>query len=109
GIIGHVAEIRAAHIAPDVSRDPYYFSSAERNGSAIGVPMLDKEDVLGVIYVESVTENELQIDDVQTLQTLANQVATAIQKARLYARTQQHLQVMTTLQSISHAVASSLD
>ncbi len=109
GIIGHVAETREAYITGDVSQDPYYFSSAERNGSAIGVPMLDKENLLGVIYVESVTKDELQADDVQTLQTLANQVATSLQKARLYARTQKHLQVMTTLQSISHAVTSSLD
>jgi diguanylate cyclase (GGDEF)-like protein len=109
GIIGHVAETREAYITSDVSHDPYYFSSAERNGSAIGVPMLDKEDLLGVIYVESVTKDELQADDVQTLQTLANQVATSLQKARLYARAQRHLQVMTTLQSISHAVTSSLD
>ena len=89
GIIGHVAETAEAYITGDVSNDPYYFSSAQRNGSAIGVPMLDKENLLGVIYVESVTQNGLQMDDVQTLQTLANQVATAIQKARLYARTQQ--------------------
>lgn len=109
GIIGHVAATREAYITGDVSHDPYYFSSAERNGSAIGVPMLDKENLLGVIYVESTAKDELQADDVQTLQALANQVATAIQKARLYARTQQHLQVMTTLQSISHTVASSLD
>jgi diguanylate cyclase (GGDEF)-like protein len=109
GIIGHVGETRQAYLTGDVSHDPYYFSSAERNGSAIGVPMLDKENLLGVIYVESATKDELQADDVQTLQTLANQVATSLQKARLYARTQKHLQVMTTLQSISHAVTSSLD
>jgi diguanylate cyclase (GGDEF)-like protein len=109
GIIGHVAQTREAYITGDVAQDPYYFSSAERNGSAIGVPMLDKENLLGVIYVESATKDELQRDDVQTLQTLANQVATSLQKARLYARTQQHLQVMTTLQSISNAVASSLE
>ncbi len=109
GIIGHVAETRAAYIAPDVSQDPYYFSSAERNGSAIGVPMLDKENLLGVIYVESLGRDELQADDVQTLQALANQVATSLQKARLYERTQSHLQIMTTLQSISHTVTSSLD
>src|SRR5215213_1426188 len=109
GIIGYVAETREAYSTGDVSHDPYYFSSAERNGSAIGVPMLDKENLLGVIYVESLTKDELQADDVQTLQTLANQVATSLQKARLYARTQRHLQVMTTLQSISHAVTSSLD
>ena len=109
GIIGHVAETREAYIACDVSQDLFYFSSEKRNGSAIGVPMLDKEDLLGVIYVESLTKEELKLEDAQTLQTLANQVATSMQKARLYARTQQHLQVMTTLQSISHAVTSSLD
>jgi diguanylate cyclase (GGDEF)-like protein len=109
GIIGHVAKTRQAHIAGDVSHDPYYFSSAIREGSALGVPMLDKESLLGVIYVESARKNELQEEDVQTLQTLADQVATSIQKARLYARTQEHLRVMTALQSISHAVASSLE
>jgi diguanylate cyclase (GGDEF)-like protein len=109
GIIGHVAETRKAHLAGDVSEDPYYFSSAVRDGSALGVPMLDQETLLGVIYVESAGKDELREDDLQTLQTLANQVATAIQKARLYARTQEHLQVMTTLQSISYTVASSLE
>ena len=109
GIIGHVAETRAAYRTEDVSKDPYYFSPVEMSGAAIGVPMLDKGDLLGVIYVESATKDELQDDDILTLQTLADHVATAIQKARLYARTQKHLQVMTTLQSISHAVTSSLD
>jgi diguanylate cyclase (GGDEF)-like protein len=109
GIIGHVAKTRGAYLAGDVSQDPYYFSSAAREGSAIGVPMLDKEDLLGVIYVESTRRNELNEDDLQTLQTLANQVATAVQKARLDARTHEHLQVMTMLQSISHTVASSLE
>ncbi len=109
GIIGYVAKTREAYLAGDVSQDPYYFSSAVRQGSAIGVPMLDKEYLLGVIYVESARKDELNQDDLQTLQTLANQVATSIQKARLQARTQEHLRVMTTLQSISHTVASSLE
>ena len=109
GIIGHVAKTRKAYIASDVSHDPHYFSSAVREGSAIGVPMLDKDHLLGVIYVESAMKNELNEDDLQTLQTLANQVATSIQKSRLSARTQEHLQVMTTLQSISHAITSSLE
>jgi diguanylate cyclase (GGDEF)-like protein len=109
GIIGHVAETRTPHISGDVSQDPYYFSTAERNGSALGVPMLDKENLLGVIYVETIRQNDFKTDDVQTLQTLANQVATSIQKARLYASIQEHLQAMTTLQSISQVVSSSLE
>ena len=75
----------------------------------MGVPMLGKAHLLGVIYVESTTKNALQMDDVQTLQALANQVAIALQKARLHARTQEHLQAMTVLQSFSHTITSSLD
>lgn len=109
GIIGHVAQIREPYITDDISKDPYYFLTAKRRGSAVGIPMLDKDVLLGVIYVESTIHNEFNYDDMRTLQTLADQIATAIQKARLYTRTQQHLQVMTTLQSVSHAVASSLE
>ncbi len=109
GVIGYVAETRQAHMAVDVSADPYYFSTAERNGSAVGVPMLDKGHLLGVIYVESAIPNALQAEDLQTLQAIANEVATSLQKARLYARLQEQLQMMTVLQSISHAVTASLD
>lgn len=109
GIIGHVAETCQPYITGDVSQDSYYYSTAERNGSALGVPMLDKEKLLGVIYVESTQQNNFRANDVQTLQTLANQVAASLQKARLYARAQDHLQVMTTLQSVSQVVSSSLE
>ena len=109
GIIGYVAETRQPYSASDVSRDPYYFSSAKRTGSALGVPMFNKDELLGVIYVETATRNDFKLDDVQTLQTLANQVATSIQKARLYAHAQEHIHVMTILQSVSDAVTSSLE
>ncbi|HMB22336.1 MAG TPA: diguanylate cyclase [Anaerolineales bacterium] len=109
GIIGYVAETRQAHVAGDIAIDPHYFSTAERSGSAVGVPMLDKGQLLGVMYVESTAKNAIQMDDVQALQALANQVATSLQKARLYARAQDHLRMMTALQSVSHVVTSSLD
>lgn len=109
GIIGRVGEIRKHYVSDNVSVDPYYYSTAKRDGSALGVPMLDKDELLGVIYVETTLQNYFQPDDIQTLQTLANQVAISLQKARLYARSQEHLQVMTMLQSVSQAVMSSLE
>lgn len=109
GIIGHVAQTREPYVSGDVSKDQYYFSSAKRYGSAAGLPILDTDNLLGVIYVESSVPHDFMPDDVQTLQTLANQVATSVQKARLYSRAQEHLQVMTILQSVSHAVMSSLE
>jgi len=109
GIIGYVAQTRQAYVSGDVSKDPYHYSTAERHGSALGVPILKRDELFGVIYLETTTRNEFKPDDVRTLQTLANQVAISLQKARLHAQTQEHLQVMTTLQSVSQAVAASLE
>jgi len=109
GIIGYVAKTRLPYATGDVSKDPYHYSTAERFGSALGVPILNKDDLFGVIYLEATKRNEFKPDDVQTLKTLANQVAISLQKARLHAQTQEHLRVMTTLQSVSQAVASSLE
>ncbi len=109
GIIGYAGEKGEPYIVNDVSQDPYYLSTAKRKGSALAVPMFNKEELLGIIYVETASRNDFKSDDVQTLQTLANQVATAIQKARLYARAQEHIQGMTTLQTVSAAISSSLE
>ena len=109
GIIGFVAQTRQSYVAGNIAKDSHYISTAKRNGSALGIPILNKGDLSGVIYLESTTQNEFKPDDIQTLQTLANQVAIAIQKARLHAQTQEHLRVMTTLQSISQTVTSSLE
>ena len=109
GIIGHVAQSQQAYIAGEVLANPYDFSSAPRSGSSAAVPMLDKGQLLGVLYVESIAQDAIRPEDLQALQTVANQVATSLQKARLYARTQEHLQVMTALQSISQVITSSLE
>ncbi len=109
GIIGHTAEIKKTYIANDVSKDPYYFSSDERYGSAICIPLINEKNLLGVLYIESAKPNAFNTDDIQTLETLVNQIASAIQRARLYADTREHLQVMSAVQSIAQVISSSLD
>ena len=109
GIIGHVAETRQPYFTGDVTHDPYFFTIGKRSGSALGVPMLEEGRLLGVLYVESFAMNAFVQDDVQILQTLTSHVTTAIEKARLYAQSRGHLRAMTTLQSISQAITSSLD
>src|SRR5574341_1027115 len=110
GIIGHVAETRAIYLTNDVGHDAYYFSSPGRQvGSALGLPMLREGQLMGVLYVESSAPGAFETDDVRTLETLANHIATALQNARLYARARDRLREMTALQSVSHTVASSLE
>jgi diguanylate cyclase (GGDEF)-like protein len=110
GIMGHVAETREPYFNSDIIHDPYYYHpSKQGSGAAMGVPMLNEGQLLGVIYIQSAPPHTIITDDIQTLQTLASHLVTAIQKARLYTDARDHLLTMTTLQSISQTVTSSLE
>jgi diguanylate cyclase (GGDEF)-like protein/PAS domain S-box-containing protein len=109
GIIGHVAETKETYISDNVETDPYYFSSENRKGSAIAVPLMNDGMLLGVLYVESVLGRVFYADDAQTLQTLTSHVASSLQRARLFAKTQAQLKVISAVQKLSHIISSSLD
>ncbi len=110
GFNGHVAQTRASYCSNDVSQDPYYFSPAEKKpGSALGAPLLHHDELLGVVVVEQDHPNAFQAQDVFVLETLAAQVATALQNARLYAGVQERLGEMAALQAVSRAVSSTLE
>ncbi len=110
GIMGHVAETHNPYFSNDIIHDPYYYHPSSKGaGSAMGVPMLREGQLMGVVYVQSTPPHAIIPDDIQTLQTLASHLVTAIQKARLYANAHEHLTSMTTLQSVTETVTSSLD
>jgi signal transduction histidine kinase len=52
--------------------------------SWVGVPMIARDRVIGVISVESYRKNAFSADDVILLTAIANQAAVAIQNANLY-------------------------
>lgn len=111
GIIGHIATSREIYITDDVSHDPYYVSPGgmPRTGSAIGIPMLHENDLLGVLYVESAISNDFDTNMANTFQTLASHTVTAILRARLFSVARDRLRAITTVQTVSQSVASSLD
>ncbi len=110
GIVGHAAQSRAAYLAQDISSDPIYWNLLERgSGSALAVPILREGSLLGVLYVESSQAGAFSREDVLTLETLSNHIATSMENARTYARANERVRQMTALQSLSQAVASSLE
>ncbi|MBI5351562.1 MAG: GAF domain-containing protein [Chloroflexi bacterium] len=111
GIVGHVAETCKQYFSSDITHDPYYYHpSNQGTGAALGVPMLREGTLIGVLYIQSAPPHTtITSDDMQTLQTLASHLVTAIQKARFHADINEHLTSMTTLQSVTQTVTSSLD
>src|ERR1700722_15857549 len=84
GIVGAAAKLRRAVVVPDVSLDPRYLMLNPETRSELAVPMLYKNQVVGVMDLESPQLNYFTPDHVQVLTILAAHLAVSIVNARLY-------------------------
>ena len=86
GILGWVAEHGEAVLANDVTRDPRFFPTEHLPGTEaeLAVPIMAGDEVLGVLNVEASERDAFDERDLFTLRTLADQLAVAIENARLF-------------------------
>ncbi len=94
GIVGYVTGTREPRIALDVGQDATYFDNPDMpdTRSEMGLPLIARGELLGVLDVQSVEEAAFSEEDVTVLKVLADQVAIAIDNARLFAQTQAALE-----------------
>jgi len=90
GMIGWVAHTGEPLLANDVGQEPHYLPGEllPETKSELVVPLKVEERVVGVLDVNSDKPNAFNEDDVFVLQTLANQIAIAIENARLFEDTE---------------------
>jgi len=77
--------------------------------SYVGVPLIVKEKVIGVLSIQSYTMAAYQPDQIRLLETIADQVAVAINHAHLYARVQENSRYLMMLNEITTAALQSSD
>ena len=82
GITGQVAMTRQSQCIANVRRLKNYLDVDDRTASELCVPILFKDQLLGVINAESIKRNAFNDDDERLLATLAGQLATAIEQIR---------------------------
>lgn len=92
-IIGQVSKNGTARIALDVGQDAVYFNNPELPGtrSEMGLPLATRGKILGVLDVQSDRPGAFTEEDAKTLSILADQIAIAIENARLFQQNQQTL------------------
>jgi PAS domain S-box-containing protein len=88
---------------------PSSFGTMKPSASWLGVPMRIGKRVIGVISVQAGHPHAYGEEEQRLLSTIADQVAMAVEKARLYEEAQDHLESLTNLNHASQAVVSSLD
>ncbi|MBI3172566.1 MAG: GAF domain-containing protein [Chloroflexi bacterium] len=66
--------------------------------SEIALPLIVGDRVLGALDAQSTKESAFGEEDIETLQTMANQIAIALENARLFQEAQQNLRDMHAIQ-----------
>jgi PAS domain S-box-containing protein len=84
GLVGSVAETGRALIIPDTSADPRFLPGPVEIGSMLMVPLVTRDEVVGVLTAERKGKGGFDTTDQLLLSTLADQAVTAIENARLY-------------------------
>ena len=99
GSVGFAAAQKTYHIALDVGTDAVHFDNPDlpATRSEIALPLVIRNRVLGVLDIQSDQPQAFSMDDVDVLQTVADQVAVAIENTRLLDESRAALLQLETL------------
>jgi GAF domain-containing protein len=94
GIVGYVAGTAKPRIALDTGADAIYFNNPDLpdTRSEMALPIVQAGgQIIGVLDIQSTEPNAFNREDIEILDTLADQVSMAISNARLYEEMQKNL------------------
>jgi len=111
GIIGQTAQTGVEILAGDVSHEPRYryIDALPATRSEVALPLKIKERVLGVLDVQSDQPDGFDETDLLVLRALADQIAIAVEDARLYSDLRRRADQLSAVAEVSRAVASILN
>ena len=90
GIVGAAALTKQPVLVRDTRRDERYVAAIEGICSEVAVPLMVKDEVIGVIDLESEEVGAFTVEHQRTLTLLAPQVAAAVENARLYEQVERN-------------------
>ncbi len=100
-MIGWCIANRQPRIALDVGAEPVRFENPllPNTRSELAIPLVAGENVIGALTIQSDREAAFSSEDITTFQLIADQLAIAIQNARLFERSQETLRQMEAVQT----------
>jgi K+-sensing histidine kinase KdpD len=114
GITGWVANARVPLAVRDVRNEPRWkvvptVDVDRRFTSMLSVPLVSRDEVIGVMNVQTVEPRDFDRTEIDFLQTIANQVAGIIEKGRLQRESERKLREVSALFEVSNVLTSTLD
>ncbi len=109
GIAGWVAQTGEPLRVADVRQEPRYIAGYHDTLSELCVPLRVGDRIIGVLDAQSTRLDAFSEDDQRLLSTLAGQLSTVLDNARLFAESQQRVRELTALTQVSMALTEAKD
>jgi GAF domain-containing protein len=108
-IVGWVTQNARPRVSDDVTADPMHQANPllPATRAELGIPLRIGETVIGALDVQSTTPYAFTADDITILQVIADQIAIAVENARLFSTTRDYLARHRSLYQVTTAAASS--
>lgn len=107
GMIGWAAQTGVTQLANNTADNAHFIQApGPHTGSEMDVPLKTAERVLGVLSIESETPDAFAEDDLPFLETLADQIAIAINNSRLYQAAQRQTQQLRAINTVAQRISS---
>jgi GAF domain-containing protein/HAMP domain-containing protein len=100
-VIGYAVSTGRPRVALDIGTDTVHFINPELpyTRSEMALPLTVRGQIIGVLDVQSAEPKAFDSEDVKVLQTLADQIAVALDNARLFEESRESLQEMRAVQA----------
>lgn len=107
GLTGTAAQLKRPIYAPDVSKDPRYINKSEGTKSEVAIPLIVRDETVGVLDFQSEQLNFFDSEMIDLLTLFSTQASLALENARLYSlerRRAEHLEAINAVARQTTAV-----
>src|SRR5216683_5600271 len=109
GITGAATLKKQPVYSPDVSQDPRYFCSAKSTRSELAIPLMVRDEVVGVLDCQSDRLDPFDPETIDLLTLFSTQASMALQNARLYSLEQQRARQLQAINAIAQQTTAVLE
>jgi diguanylate cyclase (GGDEF)-like protein len=101
GITGQSVLKKQPVYAPDVTEDPRYICAAKSTRSELAIPLMVRDEVVGVLDCQSDRLNHFDRETIELLTLFSTQASIALQNARLYSLERQRARQLEAINAIA--------